>query len=82
MSAELSLQHRDLVAQDEDLGVLVPITHRQPPKEREPVRDTEVRQSKQHDGPSGESRRAMSAPVHCDDYHIEVSSRGGAGPWQ
>src|SRR5258705_8659163 len=28
LSAQLALQHRDLVAQDEDLGVLVPIAHR------------------------------------------------------
>ena len=30
------MQHRDLVAQHEDLDVLVPIAHRQQPQEREP----------------------------------------------
>jgi hypothetical protein len=38
------LQHRDLVAQAEDLGVLVCIADRQQPQEREPVRNTEIRQ--------------------------------------
>jgi hypothetical protein len=45
LSTQLALQHRDLVAQDEDLGVLGPIAHRQQPQEREPVRHTEIRQS-------------------------------------
>jgi hypothetical protein len=39
------LQHRDLVAQDEDLGVLVSLADRQQPQERESVRHTEIRQS-------------------------------------
>jgi hypothetical protein len=42
-SAQLALQHRDLVAQDENLGVLSPITHRQQSQEPERVRHTEVR---------------------------------------
>jgi hypothetical protein len=45
LSAQLALQHRDLVAQDEDLGVLVSIGHRHESQERERVRHTEVRQS-------------------------------------
>jgi hypothetical protein len=45
LSAQLALPHSDLVAQDEDLGVGVPITHRQQPQQRERVRHTEIRQS-------------------------------------
>jgi hypothetical protein len=45
LSAQLALQHRDLVAKDEDLGVLVSTAHRHQSQERERVRHTEVRQS-------------------------------------
>ncbi|MFJ8582634.1 hypothetical protein [Micromonospora sp. NPDC093277] len=48
LRAKVALQHSDLMAQREDLGVLVPITAWQQPQQRERVRDTEVRQSKEH----------------------------------
>jgi len=43
--AELPLQDQELVAQREDLRVLVPAAHRQEPQQREHVRHTEVCQS-------------------------------------
>ncbi|MFD0443064.1 MULTISPECIES: hypothetical protein [Streptomyces violaceusniger group] len=47
--AELAFQHGDLVAQGEDLRVLVPVGHRQQAEHRERVRHTWVSQSQQHD---------------------------------
>jgi hypothetical protein len=44
LGAQLALQHRDLVAQHENLGVLVPIAHRQQPQDCERVGHTEIRQ--------------------------------------
>jgi hypothetical protein len=41
----LSLEHRDLVAQGEDLGVFGLVTHRQESQHRERVGHAEVRQS-------------------------------------
>jgi hypothetical protein len=63
--AKVALQHRDLVTQREDLGVLVPITAREQPQHCEGIRDPEVRQSKQHKAASSRShrrRRAMDDP--------------------
>jgi len=57
LRAKMALQHRDLMAQREDLGVLVPITAGQQPQQRERVRDTEVRQSKEHEAASSRSHR-------------------------
>jgi hypothetical protein len=42
--AELALQHGQLVPQHEDLRVLVLVTARQQPQQREHVRDTQVGQ--------------------------------------
>jgi hypothetical protein len=55
--AEVALQHRDLMAQREDLGVLVPITARQQPHQCECVGDTKVGQSEEHEAASSRSRR-------------------------
>jgi hypothetical protein len=57
LAAEVALQHDDLMAQREDLGVLVPIGARQQPQQRERVRDTEVRQSKEHEAASSRGHR-------------------------
>jgi len=57
LAAEVALQHDDLMAQREDLGVLVPIGARQQPPPRERVRDTEVRQSKEHEAASSRGHR-------------------------
>ncbi|MGI5216039.1 hypothetical protein [Plantactinospora sp. CA-290183] len=46
LAVQLPLQDGELVAQREDLGVLVPVAHRQQPQERESY--AEVGQSKQH----------------------------------
>ncbi|MFD8382387.1 hypothetical protein ACFV2X_28385 [Streptomyces sp. NPDC059679] len=40
--AELAFQHGDLMAQGEDLGVLVPVGHRQQAKHRKRVRHAQV----------------------------------------
>jgi hypothetical protein len=55
LRAELALQHRDLVAQHEDFSILVPITARQQPQQRECVRHAEVRESKEHESASSRS---------------------------
>jgi hypothetical protein len=52
---ELTLQHRELMAQGEDLGVLVAVASRQQSQLRERVRDPQVRQSQQHDPASSRS---------------------------
>jgi hypothetical protein len=46
--AYLPLQHDELVAQRQDLQILLPIAHRQQPYEAEGGRQGEVRQSQQH----------------------------------
>jgi hypothetical protein len=47
--ADLALQDEELVAQDEDLDVLVTVTHGQEPQQREGVRHSQVGQAQQHD---------------------------------
>jgi hypothetical protein len=42
---QLPLQHRDLVAEGEDLRVLGLVAHRQQPQGRERIRHTQVRES-------------------------------------
>ncbi|WP_344867147.1 hypothetical protein [Planomonospora alba] len=48
IGTELPSENGDLVAQSEDLDVLVPIAHRQQPQHGEGVRDGETGQAKQH----------------------------------
>jgi hypothetical protein len=48
LSPELSLQHRDLVPQREDLDVLISIAHRQQMQHRPRVGHGQVGQSQQH----------------------------------
>jgi hypothetical protein len=57
LRAELALQHRDLVPQRQDFDVLVSITDRQQPQQRERVRHTQVCQSKEHERASSRSHR-------------------------
>jgi hypothetical protein len=45
LGTELALRYRDLVAEDDDLGVLVAFTHRHESQEREGVCHAEVRRS-------------------------------------
>jgi hypothetical protein len=45
LPVELAVQHRELVPQGEDLRVLVTVTARQEPQQRERVGDAQVRQS-------------------------------------
>lgn len=72
--SELPLQHRDPMAQGEDLDDLAPIAHRQQAQHRERVRHTEVSQSQQDGGSScrvsrqrGESRGAISRSCNAPD---------------
>jgi hypothetical protein len=53
----LALQHRELVAQRQDLDVLVAVTAGQQSQHRKCVRDTQVRQSQQHEAASSRSHR-------------------------
>jgi hypothetical protein len=48
LGAQLPLQHRELVAQRQDLHILVPIAQRQQTQQGERVRHAKVRQSQQH----------------------------------
>ena len=59
--AQLAFQYRDLVAQDQGLGVLVPIAHRNKTQDRERVRHSQVGQSQQHSRSS------------CRDDHLAVA---------
>jgi hypothetical protein len=47
--ADLALQDEELVAQGEDLDVLVTVAHGQEPRKREGVRHSEIGQAQQHD---------------------------------
>jgi hypothetical protein len=47
--ADLALQDEELVAQGEDLDVLVTVAHGQEPQKREGGRHSEVGQAQQHD---------------------------------
>ncbi|MFJ8026109.1 hypothetical protein [Streptomyces sp. NPDC096311] len=49
LATEVALQHRDLMAQGEDLCVLVPIAHGQQAQHGERGRHGQVGQSQQHD---------------------------------
>ncbi|WP_258382468.1 hypothetical protein [Streptomyces sp. NTH33] len=49
--ADLALQDQQLVAQRQDLHVLLPVAHRQQAQEREGVRHGEIGQAQQHDRP-------------------------------
>jgi hypothetical protein len=46
LAVQVPFEDGDLVPQREDFGVLVPVTHRQQPKQCEGVGHAEVRQSK------------------------------------
>jgi hypothetical protein len=59
--AQLAFQNRDLMPQDEDLHVLVPIAHRKKTQYRKRVHRCQVGQSQQHDRPS------------CPDNHLAVT---------
>ena len=45
---ELAFQDRDLMAQREDLGVLIALAHRQETEGREQIHDGEIDQTDQH----------------------------------
>lgn len=74
LATKLALQHRDLMAQGEDLRVLVPIAHRQHTQHRERVRHGQVSQSQQHDrqscrGGHQSRERTNSSPRARDAAH-------------
>jgi hypothetical protein len=56
LPAELALHHGELVAQGQDLCILVPITAGQQPQHREHVHHTEVCQPEEHEATSSRSR--------------------------
>jgi hypothetical protein len=57
LSAELAVQHRELVAQREDLRVLVSVAAWQQPQQRECVGDAQVRQSQQRETASSRNHQ-------------------------
>jgi hypothetical protein len=52
----------DLVPERQDLGVFVPVAHREQPQQHERVGHTEVGQSKQHNGSFSRSAQRRSPP--------------------
>jgi hypothetical protein len=61
VAVQLSFEHRDLVAEKQDLGVLGAVAHRQQPQQREGVGHAEVGQSEEHDDTSSRRDRRRSA---------------------
>jgi hypothetical protein len=61
LPAQLALEYRDLMAQDQNLGVLLPIAYEQKAQDRERVHHRQVGQSHQHSRPS------------CRDDHVAVA---------
>jgi hypothetical protein len=67
LPGELVLQHRELVAQRQDLDVLVAVAARQHSQQRERVRDAQIRQPNQHESASSLSdrrRRTWRTPTN------------------
>ena len=79
LAAQLPLQDRDLMAESEDLGVLVPVAHRQQPQQRERVRHAEVRQSQQHS--AGIIAQPPSATATCCRTSAGTRSRRERSNW-
>ncbi|MFI0857631.1 hypothetical protein ACH4TX_40525 [Streptomyces sp. NPDC021098] len=48
VTADLAFEHRDLMAEGQDLRILVPVAHRQQTQQRERIRHAQVGQSQQH----------------------------------
>jgi len=68
LPVQLALQHRDLVAQDQDLGVLVPIAHGKETQHRErvsPQSSRPVATAQSHIMPRRPPRRGRSRPVQA-----------------
>jgi hypothetical protein len=63
--AQLAFQYGNLVAQDQDLGVLVPIARGKKTHERERVRHRQVGQSQQHSRSSCRDDRLAAAVPSC-----------------
>ncbi len=62
---QLALQHGDLMPQHQNLGVLLPIGHREQAEGSEGVRHGQVGQSQQHSHPSSRGNR-LAAACPCD----------------
>jgi hypothetical protein len=62
LPVQLPFEDRDLMAQRQDLGILVRVAHRQQPQQREGVGHAEVGQPKQHNGSSRRSAQRRSPP--------------------
>ena len=60
LAVQLPFEDRDLMAQCQDLGILVRVAHRQQPQQYEGVGQAEVGQSKQHNGSSWRSAQRRS----------------------
>lgn len=70
---DLALQHGELVAQSEDLDILVHVAHWQQSYEGEHVSQSQVGQSQQHDGSS--SRTVPLGPPAVSDKS-QVTAHG------
>jgi len=66
---QLPFKDRDLVSEGWDLGVLVPIAHREQSEHRERIGHAEVRQSQQHGTASSPSDR-YSDPMRAGDADL------------
>ncbi|MFC4061880.1 hypothetical protein ACFOWE_26560 [Planomonospora corallina] len=72
VGTELPFENGDLVAEGEDLDVLVPMAHRQQPQRGEGVRDGETGQTKEH-------RRSSCRTPSGRGSYASVDPRQGHG---
>jgi hypothetical protein len=95
LPVQLALQYRDLVAEDQDLGVLVPIARLEKTQDRERVHHHQVGQPQQHSHASCRGDRvavAVPAPykatkprtwaggTHASTCTDEFSAYAGSNP--
>ncbi len=83
--AQMTLQHRDLMAQGQDLRVLAPVAPRQQAQQGERVRHGQIGQSQQHDRPScrgghqSSERTISSTRAREPDHHLQQLPSGRMG---
>ena len=76
---EVALEHGELVAQGEDLDVLVTVAHRQQPQDGEGVGDGQIGQTKQHPvimpASNTRARRPAKLPVNAPTNASTIECR-------
>jgi hypothetical protein len=80
LPVELVLQHRELMAQRQYLDVLVVIAAGKQPQQRKRIRDTQVRQSQQHEAASSHQRRRWVPTTFLDQITVTRAHPKRLGP--